>query len=167
MNYSSIKYPDIANGVGVRVSLFISGCTHHCVGCFNPETWDFNYGKDFDIEAEKVIFNALEKPWVKGLSVLGGEPFDSPIPLTFFLFRLRKRFPDKDVWIYSGYTFKEIYNDFFKYTLLKYTDVLVDGEFVLKKKNVNLRFRGSENQRIIDVKQSIEQGKVVLYDLGD
>lgn len=167
MNYADIKYPDVANGKGVRVSLFVSGCTHHCCGCFNPETWNFNYGKRFGKEQEEKICTILSYPWVKGLSILGGEPFDNAVALTFLLDRIKKRFPDKEIWIYSGYTFEEIMEHTRRKTLIAYADVLVDGEFILEKKNVNLRFRGSENQRVIDVKKSFEQHRVVLYDLGE
>lgn len=172
MNYALIKKLDIANGPGLRVSLFVSGCTHHCKGCFNPETWDFQYGQPFTEETEAEIFEALAKPYVRGLSLLGGEPFEpaNQKALLPFLRRFKERYPQKDVWCYSGYNFEqdmltgnlgpwEITEE-----MLSMIDILVDGEFVLELKNPNLRFRGSANQRIIRVQDSLQQDKVVLWD---
>lgn len=170
MNYGAIKAIDIANGIGVRVSLFVSGCTHHCKGCFNAETWDFNYGKKFTCETEDEIIALLEPDYIRGLSVLGGEPMEpqNQRVLMPFLKRVKKIYPQKDIWCYSGYLFdKEIIlgrahceaTD----EMLSLIDVLVDGRFVEEKKNIRLKFRGSENQRIIDVPKSLKCGKTVEY----
>ena len=172
MNYGDIKNVDVANGPGVRVSIFVSGCTHHCPGCFNPETWDFNFGKLFtDHEIEKIV-ELLAPDHIKGLSVLGGEPFERSnqqglLPL---LRKVKDIYPEKDVWCYSGYLFdKEILGDMAKKwpeteEMIKYIDILVDGEFVEAEKNLKLRFRGSRNQRIIDVQKSLKSGTVELWD---
>lgn len=172
MNYGNIKKNDIANGTGVRTSLFVSGCTHHCKGCFNPETWDFGYGKPFTEETEEEIILSLKPEFIRGLTVLGGEPFeaDNQRALLPFIKRVKKELPEKDIWFFSGYLFEEltgkIKNERCRTEvtdeLLSLIDVLIDGEFVLEKKNISLKFRGSENQRIIDVGQSLKQGEIVL-----
>lgn len=170
MNYAAIKKTDVANGPGVRVSLFVSGCTHHCKGCFNAETWDFSYGKPFDSEAEAEIFKALDHSYIRGFSLLGGEPFEEANRkgLAGLLKRIKERFPQKDIWCYSGYTFDDDMLSWVKKgskdteEMLSSIDVLVDGEFVEAKKNLRLPFRGSENQRIIDVPQSLKEEKVVI-----
>lgn len=172
MNYATIKKIDVANGPGIRVSLFVSGCTHHCKGCFNPETWNFNYGSPFTEEVEQQIFDYLKPDYIKGLSLLGGEPFEpeNQKALLPFLRRMKELYPDKTVWCYSGYDFEkdmltgslgpwEITKE-----MLSYIDILVDGEFVIEKKNPNLRFRGSENQRVIRVADSMEHDSVILWD---
>lgn len=172
MKYATIKEIDVANGPGIRVSLFVSGCTHHCKGCFNPETWNFNYGDDFTYEVEDRIIEAMKPAYIKGLSLLGGEPFEpqNQEALLPFLRRVKAAYPDKTVWCYSGYDFEkdmltgnlgpwEITHE-----MLTLIDVLVDGEFVLEKKNPNLRFRGSENQRVIRVADSLSSDTVVLWD---
>ena len=147
MNYGIIRKVDVANGLGVRVSLFVSGCRNHCKGCFNPETWDFRYGKPFTEETENVIIEALRPSWIQGLSILGGDPFEpeNERKLIPFLRRVRKELPEKDIWIYSGYTFEELEGR----ELLRYADVLVDGPFIEEQKDAGLAFRGSRNQRII------------------
>ena len=172
MNYGNIKKNDIANGTGVRTSLFVSGCTHHCKGCFNPETWDFGYGSPFTEETEEEIILSLKPEFIRGLTVLGGEPFeaDNQRALLPFIKRVKKELPEKDIWFFSGYLFEEltgkIKNERCRTEvtdeLLSLIDVLIDGEFVLEKKNISLKFRGSENQRIIDVGQSLKQGEIVL-----
>lgn len=173
MNYGSIKKCDVANGPGVRVSLFVSGCTHHCKGCFNPETWDFNYGKPFDSEAEDKILGYLVPDHIKGFSILGGEPFEpqNQPALTALLRKIKYRFPEKQVWCYSGYTIDgDILNKDSRvrteYTdeMIGYIDVLVDGEFKEELKNLNIKFRGSENQRLVDVHKTISSGNVTLID---
>ena len=149
MNYATIKKLDVANGKGIRVSLFVSGCPHHCTGCFNPETWNWGYGEPFTKETEKYIIELLKPDYIKGLSLLGGEPFaqgDALIPL---LKRVKRRYPNKDVWCYTGYKYEDIKNN----KMLRYIDVLVDGPFVLELKNPSLEFRGSSNQRIIYLKK--------------
>lgn len=173
MNYGNIKTNDIANGIGVRTSLFVSGCTHHCKGCFNPETWDFNYGKAFTKETEDEIISSLKPDYIRGLTVLGGEPFEkaNQIALLPFIKRVREELPNKDIWFFSGYLFEEltgkIKNEGCRTEctdeLLSLIDVLVDGEFVEDKKNISLQFRGSENQRLIDLRKTFEDGEIILW----
>lgn len=171
MNYAEIKTCDIANGEGVRLSLFVSGCTHHCKNCFNPETWSFDYGKPFTNETEEYILSELKPGYVEGMTLLGGEPFEpqNQCALLPFLRRVKAKYPNKTVWCYTGYLFdKELLSvsrarcectD----EMLSLIDVLVDGEFVQELYNISLQFRGSSNQRIIDVKKSLAQGTVVPY----
>ncbi len=172
MNYGSIKKTDIANGTGVRVSLFVSGCTRHCKNCFNSETWDFSYGKPYTGDTEDEIIGALSKSYINGLSVLGGEPFE-PVNqrcLLPLLQRVRNELPDKTVWCYTGcmledellkdgYWRCEVTDD-----ILSYIDVLVDGPFEEDLHDVSLTFKGSSNQRIIDMKKTLEQGHVVIWE---
>ena len=173
MNYGEIKTCDIANGEGVRVSLFVSGCTHHCKNCFNDVAWDFGYGKPFTEETEEMLLKALEPDFVDGLSLLGGEPFEpeNQRALLPFLKKVRERFPKKNIWCYTGYLFdKELFGESRARCectdeMLSLIDVLVDGEFVQELYSVALAFRGSENQRIIDVKKSLETGEIVWHDL--
>lgn len=172
MKYATIKEIDVANGPGIRVSLFVSGCTHHCKGCFNPETWNFNYGDDFTPEVEDRILEAMKPAYIKGFSLLGGEPFEpqNQEALLPFLRRVKAAYPDKTIWCYSGYDFEKdmltgnLGSWEVTHEMLTLIDVLVDGEFVLEKKNPNLRFRGSENQRVIRVADSLNSDTVVLWD---
>ena len=175
MNYAEIKNLDIANGPGLRVSLFVSGCTHHCKGCFNPESWDFNYGQPFTEATEEELLSLLENEHIRGLSLLGGEPFEpaNQAVLAPFLQRVKAKFPHKDVWYYSGYNFEQ---DMLTGNLgpweiteqmLNCIDVLVDGEFVIELKNPNLRFRGSANQRVILVQESLKEDRIVQWDDGE
>ncbi len=174
MNYATIKTNDVANGEGVRVSLFVSGCTHRCKDCFNSEAWDFGYGQPFGEEQIEFILKALNKPHIRGLSLLGGEPFEpqNQPEVLRLLRRFKEKFPQKDVWCYSGYDFEKdisalkLGNPEITKEMLSYIDILVDGRFVSELKNLNLRFKGSSNQRIIDVKKSLQKGEVVLWD-GD
>lgn len=172
MNYAEIKYCDIANGIGVRTSLFVSGCTHHCENCFNKETWDFKFGKPFDSDTEQKILQSLKPSYIDGLSLLGGEPFE-PVNqrgLVGLLKRVKEEYPEKTVWCYTGYTLEsdllsesrarcEVTDE-----MLSYIDVLVDGEFVQELYDISLRFKGSSNQRLIDVKKTLEAGKTVLWE---
>ena len=166
MNYMEIKKSDIANGPGVRVSLFVSGCTHHCKGCFNPETWDFEAGKPFDSLAEIELLNLLGRGYITGLTLLGGEPMEpqNRAVLLPFLKKVHEKYPEKSVWCYSGYTFEELIGTGAG-EILSMIDVLVDGEFILDKKDIRLPFRGSSNQRILDVKASLEINSPVMYNL--
>lgn len=150
MNYCGLKKTDIANGDGVRVSLFVSGCRNHCIGCHNPEAWDFNYGQPFTIETENEIIEALRPSWIQGLSVLGGEPCEKENEkvLIPFLKRVREELPEKDIWLYSGYAYEMLRDE----EILKYVDILVDGPFLPEQRDVSLAFRGSRNQRIIRLK---------------
>ena len=169
MNYGDIRPIDVANGPGVRVSLFVSGCTHCCPGCFNPETWDFQYGKPFGPEQEEEILKYLSKPYIKGLSLLGGEPFHPRNQKTVLdlVRQVRERFPNKDVWCYTGYLYEDLLADKVGEhgrELLEQLDVLVDGPFIETQKDLTLRFRGSANQRIIDVPASLREKTVLLWD---
>lgn len=170
MNYGEIKKCDIANGIGVRVSLFVSGCRHHCPDCFNSMTWDFDYGKEFTSDTQDEIIGALSKSYIRGMTLIGGEPLEpenQPCVLKL-LRRVRSDLGNKDIWCYSGFTFEELTGDSRANTeyikeILSLIDVLVDGRFEKERKNISLRFRGSENQRIIDVKKSLKDGTVVLW----
>ena len=168
MNYGNIKKYDIADGIGVRVSLFVSGCRHHCKGCFQPETWNFAYGSLFTGETEEEILEALSPSYIEGLTLLGGEPMEPENleVLLPFLRRVKEKFPDKTIWCYSGYTLEQLQGRADEGTdgMLSLIDVLVDGEFVEEKKNLRLKFRGSENQRLIDLPETLKTGSVVLWD---
>ena len=172
MHYADIKKADIANGLGVRVSVFVSGCNHHCKNCFNEEAWDFNYGKEFtEAEIDKIIME-MDHPYVSGLSLLGGEPLEhiNQQGLLPLVKRVKEKFPDKNIWCYTGYTFdKDVMENMYKNweetpELMSYIDVMVDGKFEEDKKDINLRFRGSSNQRIIDVPKSLKEKKAVLFE---
>ncbi|MBQ3054339.1 MAG: anaerobic ribonucleoside-triphosphate reductase activating protein [Clostridia bacterium] len=173
MNYAEIKFSDIANGIGVRTSLFVSGCTHHCKNCFNKETWDFAYGNPFTKETEDAIIESMKPPYISGLSLLGGEPFEpeNQKGLVNFLKRIKKELPDKTIWCYTGYTLeKDLLSDSrarcqVTDDMLSCIDVLVDGEFVQELYDISLKFRGSSNQRLIDVKKTLKTGKIVLIEL--
>ena len=175
MNYGEIKTTDIANGQGVRTSLFVSGCTHHCKECFNAETWDFNFGKPFTKEDEDEIIDSLRPDFVAGLTILGGEPMEvvNQKVVNPFIKRVKEELPNKNIWIYSGYTWEELTDENNSrchsedtMEILNNIDVLVDGEFVLEQKDISLRFRGSANQRVIDVPKTLESGEVVLSQYG-
>lgn len=179
MNYANIKKTDVANGPGIRVSLFVSGCTHGCKGCFNSEAWDFHYGEKYTEKTQKEILDALAPGYIRGLSVLGGEPMEpqNREAVLGLLRRVRQEYPDKDIWCYTGYDYEKDLlawaaeetgegeatsgNQGTVTELLSLVDVLVDGEFVESRKNLRLAFRGSENQRLIDVKASLRQGRTV------
>lgn len=174
MHYGNIKDCDIANGLGVRVSRFVSGCTHHCKGCFQPQTWNFKYGDVYTQETEDQIVKMLEPSYINGLSLLGGEPMepDNQRELVKLCRRVKKLYPEKNIWCYTGYTYEtdllapsrarcEVTDE-----LLSYIDVLVDGEFVEAKKNIVIAFRGSTNQRLIDMNKTRETGHAeILPDL--
>jgi len=172
MYYGNIKYDDIANGPGVRTCLFVSGCTHHCKGCFQPETWAFDFGKEFTDEVADQIIESLKVPWVKGLTVLGGEPMEpaNQAELAPFLERVKAEHPAASLWMYTGDTFEDLTDPQserhteFTERILGTLDVLVDGLFVEEKKNISLRFRGSENQRLIDIPKTLEAGSVQLWE---
>lgn len=175
MHFGNIKKYDIANGEGVRVSLFVSGCRNYCKNCFNPETWNFNYGKEFTKEVEEEILKALAPSYINGLTILGGEPFEveNQRGVVEFIKRVKEAYPNKSIWMYSGYLLDEdIHNPSGKvhcevtYDILNNIDVLVDGRFVEELKNLSLKFRGSSNQRIILVQESLKEGKIVLSPLN-
>lgn len=172
MHYGELKNCDIANGEGVRISLFVSGCTNHCKNCFQPETWDFEYGKLFDKSVEDKIIEMLRPDYINGFSLLGGEPFEPQnqrdvLPL---IKKIKQIYPKKTIWVYSGFTFEELRtpgshpNCEVTEDILRNIDILVDGRFVEEKKDISLRFRGSSNQRIIDMPNTLKSGNVVLWD---
>lgn len=169
MNYADIRPIDVANGPGIRVSLFVSGCPHHCVECFNPETWDFAYGSPFGEAQIEEILAALDKPYIHGLSLLGGEPFapENQSAVLDLVRRVRAVFPQKDIWCYTGYLYENLLAGEIgplSRPLLEALDVLVDGPFILARKNLSIRFRGSDNQRLIDVPASLKAGAICLWD---
>ncbi len=172
MNYGNIKYYDIADGPGVRSTLFVSGCTHHCPGCFQPETWDFAFGEEFTPEVEDKIIASLAPDYVDGLTLLGGEPMEkaNQRALLPFVKRVKEAYPDKNIWCYTGYTLEsdllsesrarcEVTDE-----LLGLIDVLVDGEFIEAQRDLTLRFRGSRNQRLLDLPATLEKGEAVLWE---
>lgn len=171
MHYATIKNCDIANGPGVRVSLFVSGCTHHCKGCFNEIAWDFDYGEPFTQDTVDRILGMLAPSHIRGLTLLGGEPFEpqNQPAIVDLLRQIKTKYPEKSIWAFSGYLFdrdilagrlgpREVTEEY-----LSYLDVLVDGPFIESKKNLSLRFRGSENQRLINVPASLQKGEIVLW----
>ena len=172
MHYADIKKADIANGLGVRVSVFVSGCHHQCKNCFNKEAWDFNYGKEFTQKEIDKVLEELDHPYVAGLWLLGGEPLEyiNQQGLLPLVKQVKEKFPDKNIWCYTGYTFEtDVMDHMYKSwketpELLSYIDVMVDGKFVEEKKNAKLRFRGSSNQRILDVPKSVREKKAVLFE---
>ncbi len=172
MNYADIKQYDVANGPGVRCSIFVSGCTHHCKNCFNEVAWDFNYGKFFNKETIETIIGYMKPDYVAGLTLLGGEPFERTnqqglLPL---LREVKAAYPEKNIWCFTGYLFDkdivERMSQEWKETreMLSYIDVIVDGKFIEEQKSMTLRFKGSANQRTIDVKKSLEKGSVVILE---
>lgn len=162
MNYGTIKPVDIADGVGCRVGFYVSGCTRHCPGCHNPEAQNFDYGKPYTHDTQVEILNLLNPKHISGLSVLGGEPLEPKnyYPLYGLLSDAKKYFPDKTIWLWTGFTYEEVKDNF----LMEFVDVLVDGAYIQEQRDISLRFRGSQNQRIIDVKKSREAGCVVLWE---
>lgn len=169
MRIAGIENFDVNNGADVGVALFVQGCSHHCFNCFNPETWNFNGGKNFTYTLYKQLIKALNRPGIKRFSILGGEPFDSissdneSITAMIMDLKIRGILENKMIWIYSGYTYEEIVKDEAKLELLQLCDVLVDGEYKDDLKDLTLAFRGSSNQRIIDIPKSLEKGEIVLW----
>lgn len=174
MNYGQIIYTDIANGTGIRLSLFVSGCTNHCKGCFQPQTWDFNYGEEYTEDTQEDILKEVSKPYYSGLSILGGEPFEpcNQAVLIDLIRKFKEQNPNKTIWMYTGFTYdKDLVPGGCRYTpvtdeILDSIDILVDGRFVEELKDITLKFRGSKNQRIIDMKKSRRSGKVELSELN-
>lgn len=169
MNYADIKKIDVANGEGVRVSVFVSGCNHHCKGCFNQCAWDFNYGKKFTEKEEQQIIDYMNHDYISGLSLLGGEPLEprNQEGLLPLVKKVKEKFPNKNIWCYTGFDFeKDVVGKMAKDNettreLLKYIDIIVDGKFEEDKKDLKLQFRGSSNQKIVDVKKSLQTGQIV------
>ena len=172
MNYGNIKECDIADGPGVRVTLFVSGCRHHCKGCFNSETWNFQYGVPFTEETQDKILKLLEPGYIQGFTLLGGEPFEpeNQRGILPFLQKLKQEFPEKTVWAYTGFVLEDLMTEGthphceITETILSLIDVLIDGRFVEAKKDLSLQFRGSSNQRIIDLKKTLAEGRVILWE---
>ena len=175
MNYADIKTVDIQDGTGVRVSIYVSGCHFHCKGCHNQEAWDFNYGKKYTEETEKYILDLLDKDYISGLSILGGEPLEpsNQEVLAGLVQKVKEKFPDKTIWCYTGYDFEknvmgEMYKKFdFTPKFLQNIDIMVDGQFEEENKLIDLKFRGSTNQRKIDVQKSLKNNEVVKLKFGD
>lgn len=175
MNYADIKTIDIQDGTGVRVSIYVSGCHFHCKGCHNKEAWDFNYGKKFDNSTIEYILDLMNHEYIAGLSILGGEPLElvNQQGLLPLVEKVKEKYPEKNIWCYTGYDFeKDVLEKMYKehsYTrdLLKNIDIMVDGEFIEEKSMTDLKFRGSTNQKKIDVKASLKEGKVVQLKFGD
>jgi len=176
MNYGQIYYNDVANGVGCRTALFVSGCTHHCKGCFNEMTWDFNYGQPYTKEVEDEIIESLKPGYIDGLTILGGEPMEivNQKEIRPLIERIKREVPKATIWIYSGYLWEELTDSDNKRchgsdteAILNMIDVLVDGEFVEDRKDLMLRFRGSSNQRVIDVQATLKSKEVVLSKYND
>ena len=174
MHYGAIKKSDIANGEGIRTTLFVSGCRNMCKNCFNRETWAFDYGEPFTEEVAESIFDSFKNPFLAGLTVLGGEPMEpeNQVELLPFLKEFKRRFPDKTVWLYTGNLYEELTGGVGKHykclecteELLSYIDILVDGRYVEEKKSLGLRFRGSSNQRVIDMNKTRAAGEIVLWE---
>lgn len=164
MYYSGIKEFDISNGPGIRTSLYVSGCTHHCKGCFNEETWDFNSGVPYTLDTEDYIIKELSNK--DGLSLLGGDPFDNLKDLDLYdlIARVREEYPDQTIWCWTGYTYEQIIKDAEMYHFFSLLDVVVDGRFIEAKKDIKLKFKGSTNQRVIDVKESIKQNSCIILE---
>jgi anaerobic ribonucleoside-triphosphate reductase activating protein len=170
MHYGAIKKCDVANGEGIRVSLFVSGCRNRCKGCFQPETWDFNYGKEFDGDAMEIILSAANNPSVRGLTVLGGEPLEPENQETvlYVLRVFKEKYPHKTVWLYTGNTYEELTGEHRTHTehteeILTLVDILVDGRYIEEEKSLGLRFRGSKNQRVIDMNETRMMGEIVIW----
>ena len=166
MNYHNIKHDDMVNGDGIRVTLFVSGCSHHCLECQNPQTWDFSSGVFFDEEAEEELFSELSKDYISGITFSGGDPIDNFVCVYVLMKKIKEKFPDKTIWCYTGYTYEYlIHSTSMKnyHGLLRMIDVLVDGEYKKDLRDVQLKWRGSSNQRVIDVKKSLAENKVVLW----
>ncbi len=171
MNYATIKYFDIANGPGVRTCLFVSGCTHRCPGCFNFEAWDFDFGEPFDKDVQDKLIESLQPDYIDGLTILGGEPMEpsNQEALVDFIELLRKTYPEKSLWMYTGDVYEDLIDEkssrHTPYTnrILDSLDVLVDGKFVAELKDITLRFKGSSNQRLIDLEKTRSSGKVVIW----
>ena len=165
MKYLSITYPDLENGCGCRVTLWVAGCSHHCLGCHNPETWDYEAGKDFTTKSYQDLKEILKLPYIKGIPLSGGDPLykDNITGILTLCEKIRQDFPSKDIWLYTGYTWEQILKNPALKEVLNYIDVLVEGPFVQELRDISLAFRGSSNQRIVDVKQSLKENKFVIW----
>ena len=163
MYYHNIDHCDMLNGEGIRVSLWVSGCSLHCKGCQNPQTWRFNSGIPFDKEALQELYEALNKPYIQGLTLTGGNPMDNIPEILHICRTVKEKFPTKDIWLYSGYTFEQLQQSQIAMCVLEYIDVLVDGPYIEEQRDISLPWRGSANQRVIAVKETLKQGEVVIF----
>ncbi len=163
MNYGQIRKYDVANGEGIRTSIFVTGCNHHCKGCFNEEYQDFDFGDKWTDKETREVIEDLKLPEVSGLTLIGGEPMEHPRELREIVEKIKSEV-DKTIWIYSGFTYEKILEDEEKLALLKECDILVDGLFIEKELDLSLRFRGSRNQRVIDIQKSLANGEVTIWD---
>ena len=163
MNYLKIEKASISNGLGFRVVLYCSGCRIHCRGCQNPQTWNFDAGRQFDEQAKHFLFEQLDKPYIQGLTISGGNPLDTPYPIFLLINEVKNKFPNKDIWLYSGYTYEQICESREKQKALYGVDVLVDGPYIEEQRDITLPFRGSRNQRLIDVQETLKQGQIIQY----
>ena len=173
MNYLGIDKASISNGPGVRVVLWVSGCTVHCKGCQNPESWNFNAGRLFDDDAKQELFDALNKPYINGITFSGGHPLENDNAECIYnlILEISDKFPEKDIWLYTGYTLEQIFptgitcdfniNRVYRQSIVKMCDVVVDGPYIEEQRDITLKFRGSKNQRIIDVRKTLDQGKII------
>ena len=160
MNYHNIDHCDMLNGEGIRVSLWVSGCSLHCKGCQNPQTWCFDSGIPFDEDALQELYEALDKPYIQGLTLTGGNPMDNIPEVLDICRKVKEKFPSKDIWLYTGYTYEELYYKGISRILL-YVDVLVDGPYIEDQRDISLQWRGSKNQRVINIKETLKQGRVI------
>ena len=170
MYYSNIKYNDVSNGIGIRTTLFVSGCSHKCKGCFNENTWDFKYGKPYDETTEKQILDSLDSNYISGFSLLGGEPFEieNQKVLVTLLKNIKIKYPNKTIWCYTGFLLDDLLpngrvNTQYTMEMLSYIDILVDGPFILKLLDISLKFKGSSNQRIINIPETLKTSNIVLW----
>lgn len=161
MYYHNIDHCDMLNGEGIRVSLWVSGCSLHCKGCQNPQTWGFNSGIPFDRDALQELYEALDKSYIQGLTLTGGNPMDSIPEILHICRTVKEKFTNKDIWLYSGYTFEQLQQSQTAMCVLDYIDVLVDGPYIEAQRDISLQWRGSRNQRVIDIQETLKQGKVI------
>lgn len=168
MRYAQIRNMDISNGEGIGVSLFVQGCRFRCKNCFNSETWDFNGGKEWTKEIENKFFELVDRPYIKRVSILGGEPLDKENAECIFnlIKELKFRFPNKNIWLYTGFEFENAINNSLRKRIIELCDILVDGRYIDELKDLTLEFRGSSNQNVIDLKQTLKENKIILYE-GD
>lgn len=166
MNYHKIEKFSVANGPGIRVVLWVSGCSLRCKGCHNPQTWDFDSGKPFDEDAKQELFEALDKPYIQGITFSGGNPLEHPYEVFTLTNEIKSKFPNKDIWLYSGYTYDEICASRERFKGITNIDVLVDGPYIEEQRDITLPFCGSKNQCLIDVKKTLKQGQIIQYKIN-
>ena len=165
MRYAQIRNMDISNGENLGVSLFVQGCRFHCKNCFNPETWDFNSGKEWTLDVKNKFFKLIDRPYIKRVSILGGEPLanENVVDVCNLITEIKDKFPNKNIWLYTGYELENAFNNPLRKKTIEMCDVLVDGRYIDELRDLTLRFRGSNNQRVINIKKSLKENKIVLY----